>query len=135
MHIEDISRGFISALKAERDIVFNQAFNIGHTDENYQIRDVALIVKDKVPNSDVGFDKGAGPDKRNYRVDCSKASNQLEYFKPQWNVPKGVESLYQAYVKNNITVDEFEGPRFKRIDHIKKMLADGTIDDSLRYVK
>jgi nucleoside-diphosphate-sugar epimerase len=39
VHIEDISRAFLAALEAPRDVIHNQAFNVGRSEENYQIRD------------------------------------------------------------------------------------------------
>ena len=41
MHIEDISRAFLAALEAPRELVHDEAFNVGRTDENYRIREVA----------------------------------------------------------------------------------------------
>jgi len=72
IHIEDISRAFIAMLHAPRDIIHNQTFNVGRTNENYRIRQLAEIVAEKVPGSRVEYAKGASRDKRSYRVDCSK---------------------------------------------------------------
>src|SRR6266853_2794176 len=41
VHIEDISRAFLAALEAPRELIHNQAFNVGRSEENYQIRDLA----------------------------------------------------------------------------------------------
>jgi hypothetical protein len=32
-----------------------------------------------------------------------------------------------------LTLDEFEGPRYQRIAHIKKLLGEGVLDDGLRH--
>jgi len=135
IHIEDISRGFLSVLNASRDVIHNQAFNVGLNEENYQIRDLAEIVRETVPGCKIEYAKDAGPDKRSYRVDFSKIFRTLPDFKPQWNVKKGVRELYEAYKSTMIKVEDFEGPRYKRIDHIKQLLSDGHLDINLRWVK
>lgn len=135
IHIEDISRAFIAALRAPREIVHNQAFNVGLNEENYQIRDLAEIVKETVPGCKIEYAKDAGPDKRSYRVDFSKVYRVLPEFKPQWNARKGAVELYEAYKSAGIKVDDFEGPRYKRIDHIKHLLDRGLLDMNLRWTK
>src|SRR5574341_1557925 len=77
VHIEDISRALIAALHAPREVVHNQAFNVGRNEENYQIRDLAKIVEDLVPDCRVEYAEGGEPDKRSYRVDFSKLAHTL----------------------------------------------------------
>jgi nucleoside-diphosphate-sugar epimerase len=133
VHIEDISRAFIAALEAPEDVVFNEAFNVGQTAHNYQIRDLAEIVAAVVPGSAVEFANDAGPDTRSYRVSFEKIRRKLPAFKPQWDARAGAEQLYRAYRSSGLTLQEFEGPRYQRIGHIKKLLADGSLDDGLRH--
>lgn len=133
VHIEDISSAFLAVLNAPRDVIHNQAFNIGINEENYQIRDLANIVKETVPGCQIEFAEDAGPDKRCYRVDCSKIRRTLPQFKPKWNARMGAEQLYHAYKKIGLTLEEFEGTRYKRISHIKKLLSDDLLDVNLRW--
>jgi nucleoside-diphosphate-sugar epimerase len=135
VHIEDISRAFIAVLNAPRAVVHNQAFNVGRNDQNYRIRELADIVKETVPGCEIEYAQDAGPDKRTYRVDFSKISQMLPEFKPQWDARKGAQELYEAYKKCNLKLDEFEGPKYKRIDHIKLLLKNGFLDSSLRWAK
>lgn len=134
VHVEDIARAYIAVLEAERDLVHNEAFNVGTTTENYQIREIADIVRQVVPGSRIGFAAGAAPDKRNYRVDCNYIARKLRGFKPQWTCRRGVEQLYEAYRSAKLTLGDFEGERFMRIAHVKKLLRDGELDDNLRRV-
>jgi nucleoside-diphosphate-sugar epimerase len=132
VHIEDISRAFIAVLRAPRGRVHNEAFNIGRSDQNFRIRDLAEIVRETIPNTHIEYAEGAGPDKRNYRVSFGKAARQLPEFKPQWDVRRGARELYDAYRRVGLKVEDFEGPKFKRIDHIKMLIERGLLDDSLR---
>lgn len=134
IHIEDISRAFISVLHARREIVHNQAFNVGINKENYRIRELAEIVKETVPGCKLEYAKDAEPDKRTYRVDFGKITQTLPDFKPQWNAKSGAQELYMAYTKNGVKLEEFEGPKYKRIDHIKQLLKAGELDSTLRWV-
>jgi nucleoside-diphosphate-sugar epimerase len=133
VHIEDISRAFIAALEAPADQVFNEAFNVGQTTHNYRIRDLAEIVAGVVPNCTIDFADDAGPDKRSYRVSFEKIRRKLPEFKPQWDARMGAEQLYKAYRSSSLTLAEFEGPRYQRIGHIKKLLAEGILDSELRH--
>lgn len=132
VHIEDIARAFIAVLQAPTSLIYNQVFNVGLTSENYRIRELADIVKETVPGSTIEYAQGAGPDKRNYRADFSKIAKTLPGFKPKWNARLGAEQLYQTYKKYGLKLDEFEGPRYKRIDHIKLLLKNDRLDASLR---
>lgn len=133
VHIEDISRAFIAVLEAPRELIHNEAFNVGRNEDNYQIRDLAEIVIDTVPNSRIEYAPDAGPDKRCYRVDCSKITRILPSFKPQWDAQKGAVELYKVYQKVGLTLDEFEGSKYQRIAHIKYLISNELLDGELRW--
>jgi nucleoside-diphosphate-sugar epimerase len=134
IHIEDISQAFIAILKAPREVVHNQAFNVGQNQENYRIRELAEIVRNTVPGCRIEYAKDAGPDKRTYRVDFSKVARMIPEFKPQWDARRGAQELLAAYQKYGLKLAEFEGPKYKRIDHIKMLLAEGQLDQTLRWI-
>jgi nucleoside-diphosphate-sugar epimerase len=134
-HIEDISRAFIAALEAPASEVWNEAFNVGQTDHNYRIRDLAEIVAEVVPGCRLEFAADAGPDKRSYRVSFEKIRRKLPAFKPRWDARLGAEQIFKAYQSSRLTLEEFEGPRYQRIAHIKMLLADGVLDAKLRHTQ
>jgi hypothetical protein len=113
--------------------VHDQAFNIGRTEENYQVRDLAEIVRERVPGSTVTYAEGGGPDPRSYRVNCDKLVTTLPEFRPQWTVRRGVEQLRDAFVAAGLTEAEFLGGRYFRIRHIQKLQAAGRLDAELRW--
>lgn len=135
VHIADISRAFIAALEAPEAAVFNQAFNVGQTAHNYRIRDIAEIVSDVVPGCRLEYAPDAGPDKRSYRVSFEKIAKSLPAFKPVWDARRGAEELLAAYLRSNLTLEEFEGPRYQRISHVRKLLAEGVVGRDLRRLK
>ena len=133
VHIEDMALAFVAALHAPRELIHNEAFNVGRPEENYRIRELAEIVAEVVPGSRVEFAEGASADKRNYRVDSSKIARTLPEFKPKWTARLGAQELYEAYQRVGLQLDEFEGPRYRRIDHIKMLINEGRLDDRLRW--
>jgi len=133
VHIEDISRAFVSVLEAPRELVHNQSFNVGMTDENYRVREVAQMVSEVVPGSKVTFAGDASPDARNYRVNCDKIRKTLPAFKPQWTVRKGVEEVYAAYCENKTTAEEFLSSSFIRLKKIRELQTAGKLDDTLSW--
>jgi len=133
IHIEDISRAFAAVLKAPRDRVHNQVLNVGKKGENYQVRDVAKIVEDAIPGAAIKLADEAGPDIRDYRVDCSKIFDLVPEFQPQWTVPAGVEELRQAYLSYGTPETDFLG-RLLRIRWLIEAQEAGRVTRDLRFV-
>jgi len=133
VHIEDISRAFLAVLEAPKEIVYNQAFNVGRNEDNFRVRDLAQIVEETVPGCRIEYSKDAGPDKRCYRVDCSKIRRTLPTYRPRWNARRGAKELYQAYQRIGLSLEEFEGPKYKRVTHIQHLIQAGHLDHALRW--
>ena len=131
VHIEDISRAFLAVVEAPRELIHLKPYNVG-TDENFRIREVAEIVAEVVPDSEVTFSPTASADIRNYRVDCSRIREELPTFQPQWTVRRGVEELYAAYREFGLSREQLESARFQRIAHVRQRQAEHRLDDSLR---
>jgi nucleoside-diphosphate-sugar epimerase len=132
VHLRDISAAFIAVLEAPRELVHAESFNVGQTEENYRIREVADMVKEIVPGSKIEYAADGGPDLRCYRVDCSKIARVLTNFKPQWTVRKGVEELYEAYQRDGLTLEDLQGARYIRLARIRERMSAGSIDTTLR---
>jgi nucleoside-diphosphate-sugar epimerase len=132
VHIEDIARAFLAVLEAPREVIHNETFNVGVNEDNYRIRQIAEIVKDVVPGCRIQFAEGAAADTRCYRVDSSKLPRAVPAFKPRWNARTGAEELLAAYRRHGLAREDFEGPRYQRVAHVKHLLAIGALDETLR---
>ena len=132
VHIEDISRAFLAMLEAPRELVHDQAFNVGRQEDNVQVRDIAEMVRDAVPGSTVSLAEGAGPDLRNYRVDFSKLAGTFPDLSLRWSVREGVDELAGAYAKYGLTYEDFLSSRFVRLRRIRELLSAGVVDEMLR---
>ena len=133
VHIEDISRAFLAVLEAPRELVHDQAFNVGRTADNYRIRELAEIVAGIVPGCAITYAEGAGPDKRCYRVDCGKIARTLPAFQPQWDASRGAQELYDAYREAGLTEEQFLGARYIRLKRIQELQGEGRLDAALRW--
>lgn len=132
VHIEDISRAFLAALEAPRERVHNEAFNVGRSEDNVQIRDIAEQVRDTVSGSVVTLAANAGPDLRNYRVDFSKLNDTFPELKLRWTVRDGIGELLASYIKYGLTHEDFTGSRYVRLRRIKELMTAGEVDEMLR---
>jgi nucleoside-diphosphate-sugar epimerase len=132
VHIEDISRAFLAALEAPRDLVHNEAFNVGRPQDNLQVRDIAEMVRDEMPGSKVTFAASAGPDLRNYRVDFSKLAATFPDLDLRWSVRDGISELATAYAAYDLTYQDFLSSRYVRLRRISELLEAGLLDDMLR---
>ena len=132
VHVEDVSRAFIAAIEAPREKVHNEVFNVGRTEENYRVREVAQIVGEEVPGATVTFAQGADADTRNYRVDCSKFAATFPDVRLTWDVRAGVRQLLDAYAQNHVSSADFEGERYQRIAHVRMLMERGVLDGELR---
>jgi nucleoside-diphosphate-sugar epimerase len=135
VHIEDIALAYITLLHAPEAKVHNRAFNIGRTEENYRIRDVAEIVRQTVPGTSIEFAPDASPDLRNYRVSCARIAREVPEYRPHWTVAQGVAEVYRGILEWGLHRDDFEGPRYNRIAYLEQLLAQGRVADDLRWAQ
>jgi len=133
VHIEDLSQAVICALKAPQESIHNLAVNVGSNEENYQMRDLAKLVKETVPNCEIEYADDAGPDTRSYRVNFDKIHKVFPEFQLRWTARKGVEQCYESYLKHGLGKDDYEGIKYKRVAHIKNLIAEHKLDENLRW--
>jgi nucleoside-diphosphate-sugar epimerase len=131
VHVEDIARAFVAALDAPREVVHNQAFNVGRDEDVVQIRDVATQVAAEF-GAPVTFAADAGPDKRDYRVDFTKISAVLPAFQPRWTVADGIKQLSTDLARIGMTETDATGARYTRLARIRELTEQGRLDDMLR---
>ncbi|NYD43079.1 NAD-dependent epimerase/dehydratase family protein [Nocardioides panaciterrulae] len=130
VHAEDISRAFLAVLAADREVVHNEAFNVGRDEDVVQIRTIATAVAERT-GAPVTFAEGASADKRDYRVDFSKISERLPDFRPLWTVAAGIDELAADMNRHGLTTAQFEHT-FVRLARINRLKGEGLLDEQLR---
>ena len=107
VHAEDIARAFVATIQTEKNQISGKSFNVGQNGENYQIKDIAKMVGEIIPNCKVEVTGEHGSDSRSYRVDFSKINNELPNFKPKWKLKDGIEEIYNSYMTKGLSNKQF----------------------------
>ena len=131
IHIKDISRSIIAVLKAKREIIHNQSFNVGDNNENYQIITIAEKVKGYFPNCNISIATKDAGDTRDYNVSFNKLNDALN-FKCIWSLDKGIDELKCEYENSKLNRDKFEGRLYTRLKQINYLLENNFVDTKLR---
>jgi len=135
VHIRDITAAILSVLEAPLDLIHNQVFNVGRTEENYRIRELAEIVAETIPGCRVEYAADGGPDKRCYRINCDKLRRVLPNFRPEWTARRGAQELFEAYRSAGLTFEDIAKARYVRISHIQRLMKDGKLEASMRWAE
>jgi nucleoside-diphosphate-sugar epimerase len=133
IHVGDMAESIRLVLEAPVEEVHSQAFNVGANSENYQVRDLAEIVRDTVPNCTIEYAGSGDPDPRSYRVDFGKFSGAFPQFRVAWTARSGARELLEAYRAFGLTFEAFEGERYVRLRRLNGLRAIGALDDDLRW--
>ena len=134
VHVSDVARAYVAALEAPTKAVTGESFNVGRTDQNYRIIEVAEKIQSIVPDCHIDSTDRPIADTRNYRVNCDKIIECLPDFNPQWTLEDGIRELSQAFAQMPVDADDFEGRRFNRLVHLQALVAERLVDDSLRPI-
>jgi len=132
VHVNDVAAAFARVVEERREVVHNKAFNVARAEDNLQIREIARIVADVVPNSKVTLSQGSQTDSRCYRVDSSKIARATG-FEPSWTLRDGIEDLYETYRRYGLKLDDFEGKTYSRIHYLKSLIQQGQVNSQLRF--
>ncbi|MEO5374008.1 MAG: SDR family oxidoreductase [Alphaproteobacteria bacterium] len=132
-HVEDVCRYFLHVLEAPVAAIHNQAFNCGADHLNYEIRSLAEFAAAAVPGATVDIRNGPEADRRTYKVDFTRFRTTFPDFAFKWDAKRGAEDLYRAFVGIGLTAETFSGDDFIRLKSLKRLTAEGRLDDTLRW--
>jgi len=132
VHVEDIAAATVALLEAPREVVHAEPFNVGGSDENYQVRELAEIVREAAGDCRVEYAGTGDPDPRSYRVSFAKLARALPDLRLTWTAQRGAREVVDALRVHGITLEEFESDRFVRLRRLDTLLGRGELDGSLR---
>ena len=135
IHVRDLARATLAVLDAPDDLVRGKALNIGSAEQNYRIRRLAEVVRERLPECEITFAEGASPDPRSYRVDFSRFEAAFPDFRFEWTAERGADELVRAYEAAGLTFEQFQGHRFIRLGQLTRLLDQGSLDDGLRWAQ
>jgi nucleoside-diphosphate-sugar epimerase len=117
VHVKDVVRGFEAVMDAPEGKVAKQIFNLGSNEQNYQVIQIANIIKELIPSVEI-IQVPDDPDKRTYNVNFDKIKNTLE-FQAQFTARDGTKEIVEAL---NYGVIDPDDPRTRTIEHYRFLL-------------
>jgi nucleoside-diphosphate-sugar epimerase len=133
VHVRDLCKAFITVLEAPKEKIHNAAFNVGRTEENFTIKEIAEKVVAGFPQSTLKCLNQNSGDSRSYRIGFEKIKNELD-FQPDWTVEKGVQELRETFQRINLTKEDFENEYFTTLKRMKALIERNNINENLRWV-
>ncbi|MEZ5651377.1 MAG: SDR family oxidoreductase [Burkholderiaceae bacterium] len=127
VHGLDIAKSIYCALEAPREAVHNQVFNVGSTEQNYRVRDIAEIVAGAFPGCKLSFGSN-GADNRSYRVSFEKIYTKLPGFSCDWDAVRGAAQLAEVFKRIDMSAAEFQYRAFTRLKQLEYLLGTEQID-------
>ncbi|ARU16712.1 NAD-dependent epimerase/dehydratase family protein [Croceicoccus marinus] len=128
VHVEDLAAAFVAAVEAPPGMIHRGVFNVGRTEENFRVRDIARLVRDMMPGTLIAHAEDAARDPRSYRVRCDHVRRVLPGWHPRWTCREGIAQLLDLYAAQGLAGTEFDGPRYDRMAHLRHRVATGTAD-------
>jgi nucleoside-diphosphate-sugar epimerase len=129
-HIRDISEAVACVLAAERELVHNEIFNVGDSQANYQIRDVAQIIADVFPNCELTFGTNDS-DNRSYRVSFDKIHARLPEFHCRFDAVAGAQQFRALFEHIGLSRDTFEARSYTRLKQLTHLIQTKQVDQHL----
>lgn len=133
VHVNDISKAILYTLEAPREVVHNQIFNVGDTEENFRVKEIAEIVNGAFPGCELTFGESDG-DNRSYRVSFEKINNNLPGFSCEYDAARGAEQLHDIFSQINLNSEAFESKSYTRLKQLEYLLQTKQLNDELYWV-
>jgi nucleoside-diphosphate-sugar epimerase len=130
VHGLDIAKAIRKVLDAPRDVVHAEVFNVGSSEQNYRVRQIAEIVGDVFTGCDVSFGDSGG-DNRSYRVSFEKITNKLPGFSCDWNAERGARQLHEVFSSISMDTETFTGRGHTRLAQLQHLIATRQLDENL----
>ena len=134
VHALDIGHAVTAVLEAPRDAVHNEVFNVGDTDHNYRVRDIAQVVAEAFPGCELSFGT-AGSDNRSYRVSFEKIRKHLPGFSCEWDARRGARQLHDLFKRIDLSADLFRDRAFTRLKQLEHLIRTEQIDRQFFWVE
>jgi nucleoside-diphosphate-sugar epimerase len=132
VHVEDICQAIILALKAPREAIHNEIFNVGDDEQNYRISEIATIVGQVFEGCTITYGRPNG-DNRSYRTSFGKIRRHLPEFRCQWTAEHGAKQLREVFQQVQMTDDMFSSRAFTRLKQLTYLISTQQIDSDFYW--
>ncbi len=127
VHVLDICEAIRYVLESPREAIHNQIFNVGDTNENYHIKEIAQIIAQTFRGCTVTLGTSDG-DNRSYRVSFEKIKSRLPEFKCRRDARLGARQLCELFERIGMSREMFEFRAYTRLRQLEYLLKAGQLD-------
>ena len=118
------------SLTAPADAIRGQKYNVGSSDQNYRVIEIAQIVANEFPGCELEVGT-QGADNRSYRVNFDKIQKVLPDFKCQWTAQLGAKQMRKVFESIDMTEEDFRSAPYTRLKMLDKLRKAKLLDDKL----
>ncbi|MDX1933230.1 MAG: SDR family oxidoreductase [Capsulimonadales bacterium] len=130
VHVLDMAEAVACTLEAPRQSVHDRIFNVGDSDGNYRVREIAEIVAETFPGCALTIGNSDG-DNRSYRVSFEKIREHLPTFRCRYDARAGAEQLRAVFERIGMTAELFQSPPYTRLKMLKHLIETEQLDTDL----
>jgi len=149
VHILDMCSAIKYALESGYAEPHALVLNVGDESNNHRIIDMAHMVSEAVPGTQVEFlanrpdldptglikdKKVSGADTRTYQVSFEKIKHAFPGFVCEWSLERGIADMVEKFKEVGLTKELFQSKDFYRLQKIESLHATGQISDDLRWI-
>ena len=134
INIKDIASAIDWAINREHDE--GGSFldvNIGCSEWNYQVKDLAEAVAKVIPDVEISINKEAQPDKRSYRVNFDLFKSLAPNHQPKFDLITTINELKKGLESTGFHDKDFHNSRYMRLKVLKELRAQGLLDEVLQW--
>ena len=136
VNVKDMARAIDWAIQRDPDDGGSfLAVNIGSSEWNYQVKDLAQAVADIIPGVDISINKNAQPDKRSYRVNFDLFKKLAPDHQPQYDLAATIKELKKGLELINFNDPNFHNSRFIRLKVLSDLRDRRLLDEKLQWHK
>jgi nucleoside-diphosphate-sugar epimerase len=128
VHALDIAQAVAAVLESPRERVHREVLNVGSTEQNYTVRQIAEIVAGEFPGCEVSFGEPSA-DNRSYRVAFDKIGDVLPGYACEWDARRGAQQLHDVFSRIDMQPETFEFRAYTRLRQLQHLLRTRQIDE------
>jgi nucleoside-diphosphate-sugar epimerase len=130
VHVLDICEAIARSLTAPHDAIAGAIFNVGSSEQNYRVIDIAQIVANTFEGCRLEVGQPSA-DNRSYRVKFDRIGEVLPGYVCVWTAEKGARQLKEMFERIKLDEETFRAPPYTRLKMLKKHREAGLLDDAL----
>lgn len=132
VHALDIAQAVWRVLEAPQETIHNQILNVGETNQNYRVKEIAELVAEVFPGCELSFGL-QGADNRSYRVDFAKIHRVLPEFSCAWDARRGTRQLAELFARIALKPEDFTNRSYTRLKQLEHLLETRQIDEDFYW--